>query len=141
MMFAGYHGSDRAVVTPDGFYDTGDLVRVDPAGHLFVLGRKESVVNIGGRKVSPKRIERILLTHAGVRDAFVFGVERDDREQEMHAALVLAPGTGVHDVLEFCRSASLQPYEVPHRVHSLDGLPRNGMGKVDRHRLEAAIGR
>ena len=141
MMFAGYYGSSRAVVTPDGFYDTGDLARVDPAGHLFVLGRKEGVVNIGGRKVSPKRIERVLLSHAGVRDAFVFGVERNDHEQEMHAALVLAPGTRVEEVLGFCRSRSLQPYEVPHRVHPLDRLPRNGMGKVDRHRLESAIGR
>jgi acyl-coenzyme A synthetase/AMP-(fatty) acid ligase len=135
MMFPGYYGMG----TRDGFYDTGDLVRLDAAGHLFVLGRKEGVVNIGGRKVSPQRVERVLLDHTGVRDAYVFGVERADHEQEMHAALVLTPGTRVEEVLRFCRTRSLRPYEVPHRVHPLDRLPRNGMGKVDRRRLEQAI--
>jgi acyl-coenzyme A synthetase/AMP-(fatty) acid ligase len=139
MMFRGYVGGDRPFLTPDGFYDSGDLARVDPGGHLFVVGRKEGVVNVGGRKVSPARIERLLLDHPGVRDAAVFGVERPDHEQEMHAALVLGAGTDVGAVLAYCRSRSLRPYEVPHRVHVLDRLPRNGMGKVDRHRLREAV--
>jgi acyl-coenzyme A synthetase/AMP-(fatty) acid ligase len=104
-----------------------------------VVGRKDGVVNVGGRKVSPARIERLLLDHPGVRDAAVFGVERPDHEQEMHAALVLGAGTDVDAVLAYCRSRSLRPYEVPHRVHVLDRLPRNGMGKVDRHRLREAV--
>src|SRR5690349_11677429 len=134
MMFAGYYGGeDRA---RDAFYDTGDHVRLDADGHLFVLGRKEGVVNIGGRKVSAGRIEQVLRRHTGVRDAFVFGVERPDHEQEMHAAVVLAAGTGVDDVLRFCRAQALRPYEVPHRIHALDRLPRTGMGKVDRRRVE-----
>ncbi len=139
MMFAGYHGEEDR--PGDAFYDTGDHVRLDADGHLFVLGRKEGVVNIGGRKVSAGRIEQVLRRHAGVRDAFVFGVERPDHEQEMHAAVVLADGTGIDDVLRFCRAQALQPYEVPHRVHALDRLPRTGMGKVDRRRLEQAVGR
>lgn len=139
MMFAGYYGDeDRA---PGGLYDTGDHVRLDADGHLFVLGRKEGVVNIGGRKVSAARIEQVLRRHTGVRDAFVFGVERADHEQEMHAAVVLADGTGIDDVLRFCRAQSLQPYEVPHHIHALDRMPRNGMGKVDRRRVERAVGR
>jgi len=137
MMFAGYHGGEGR--RRDGFYDTGDHVRLDADGHLFVLGRKEGVVNIGGRKVSAGRIEQVLRRHRGVRDAFVFGVERPDHEQEMHAAVVLADGTGVEDVLRFCRAQALQPYEVPHRVHALDRLPRTGMGKVDRHRIERQV--
>ena len=75
----------------------------------------------------------------GVSYAFVFGLERPDHEQEMHAAVVLAGGTGVEDVLAFCRAQALQPYEVPHRVHALDRLPRTGMGKVDRHRIERQV--
>jgi acyl-coenzyme A synthetase/AMP-(fatty) acid ligase len=85
----------------------------------------------------------VLLRHDGVRDAFVFGVEMPGigHEQEMHAAVVLAPGTGVDDVLRFCRAQALQPYEVPHHLHAVDRLPRTGMGKVDRHQLELAVGR
>jgi acyl-CoA synthetase (AMP-forming)/AMP-acid ligase II len=138
MMFKGYWGSDQPALSKDGFHDTGDQVRIDPAGYLFFLGRKDAFINIGGRKVSAQRIERILLEHPGVREALVYGVERSDSEQEMHAALVLQPRTRVDEVLGFCR-ASLQGYEVPHQVHLLDRLPRNSMGKVDRHDLLATI--
>ncbi|MBB5870027.1 methyltransferase (TIGR00027 family) [Allocatelliglobosispora scoriae] len=137
MMFTGYRGSDEPGVTEDGFYDTGDNARVTADGHVFVLGRRDNIVNIGGRKVSPQRIETVLATHPAVRESFVYGVERSDHEQEMHAAVVLSAPVGVDDLLDHCRTA-LAAYEVPHRVHVLDRLPRNSMGKVDRQQLLAA---
>ncbi|MEV0408886.1 fatty acid--CoA ligase family protein [Actinoallomurus sp. NPDC050550] len=140
MMFRGYWGEDPPAPAGDGFYDTGDLAQVDPDGHVFVLGRKDGLVNVGGRKVGLARVEAALGEHPGVREAFVYAVDRADGEQEMHAAVVLAPGTGAGDVLAFCRSGPLRPYEVPHRVHALSALPRTGMGKVDRQAVLAATG-
>ena len=130
-MFRGYWGEDHPALAVDGFYDTGDLARRDDDGYVFVLGRKDRVVNVGGRKVSPGRIEEVIGEHPGVREVSVFGVERDDQEEEVHAAVVLAAGATVEDLLSYCRDRSLQPYEIPHRVHVLDRLPRNGMGKVE----------
>lgn len=138
-LFRGYWGTPEQGLTADGFYDTGDVVRLDADGHLFVLGRKDSFVNVGGRKVNPRRVEQVLAGHPHVREAFVYGAERLDGEQEMHAAVVLEPATTVDEVLAHCRAASLMPYEVPHHVHTIDRLPRSGMGKVDRQRLLALV--
>ncbi|MFC9434478.1 nucleotide sugar dehydrogenase [Nocardia sp. NPDC057030] len=121
-----------------GHYDTGDLVRVDAQGHVFVMARKNTFVNVGGRKVNPRRIERVLADCAGVVESFVYGAESDGAEQEIHAAVVLAGSTGVPELLGFCR-ARLMPYEVPHRVHVLAELPRTALGKVHLHRLIDAV--
>jgi acyl-coenzyme A synthetase/AMP-(fatty) acid ligase len=136
-VFRGYAGSGDPP-TADGFYDTGDVVTVDGHGRLAVVGSKDTFINVGGRKVNPRRIERILSEYDGVRDLFVYGLDGEE-EQRIHAAVVLSPGTGVAEVIEFGRSRQLMPYEVPHRFHVLDRLPRNGMGKVDRHRVIASV--
>lgn len=139
MMFRGYWGSEAPALTPDGFYDTGDEASVDAAGDVYLRGRRDSVVNVGGRKVSPPRVEQVLSAHPGVAEACVFGVERADGEQELHAAVALTAGTGAEEVLAHCRAEALQPYEVPHRLHTVDRLPRTGMGKVDRQALRASV--
>src|SRR5436305_8287062 len=59
-MFNGYVGGSGAHLTAEGYYDTGDLVRLDEDGFLHVVGRKANFINVGGRKVNPRRIERIL---------------------------------------------------------------------------------
>ncbi|MEO3930160.1 class I adenylate-forming enzyme family protein [Micromonosporaceae bacterium B7E4] len=133
-MFTGYLGEP---VRGDGFYDTGDLARLEADCGIVLIGRKETFVNVGGRKVNPRRIERVLVEHPGVREAFVYGAGGAGGE-EVNAAVVLAGGTRVEDVVEFCRSHGLMPYEVPHRLHVLDRLPRTGMGKVDPRAVAAA---
>ncbi len=140
-LFEGYVGGSRPHLTGDGCYDTGDVVHLDPDGHLTVLGRKESFINVGGRKVNPRRLERVLAGHRAVREVFVFGVERPDHEQEIHAAVVLDSRTHLDEVLAYCRASALMPYEVPRHVHVLDRLPRTGMGKVDRQEVLAATQR
>ncbi|MFC7545970.1 class I adenylate-forming enzyme family protein [Plantactinospora sp. GCM10030261] len=139
-LFLGYRGEERRGLTADGYYDTGDLVRLDRTGHLFVLGRNDSFVNVGGRKVNPRRTEQVLADHPGVREVVVYGAERSDGEQEIHAAVVLDPATTPGEVLAHCRAAALLPYETPHHLHVLNRLPRSGLGKVDRQRLLALVG-
>jgi acyl-coenzyme A synthetase/AMP-(fatty) acid ligase len=127
-LFTGYVGDDRP---PAADYPTGDVARVDPEGRVFLLGRKNTFVNVGGRKVNPRRIERILAEHTGVRDAYVYGRAAPGQEERIHATVVLAPSVTAADVVRFCRDRGLAPYEVPHHVHVTDRLPRNAMGKVE----------
>lgn len=138
-LFHGYLGASGPVSTPDGFYDTGDLARVDEAGRLHLLGRKDTFVNVGGRKVNPTRVARVLDEHPGVREVFVFGATDADGEQRVHAAVVLAPGTGPAELAAHCRARGLAPYEVPHELHPLARLPRTAMGKVDRQAVIATV--
>ncbi|RSM56216.1 hypothetical protein DMH03_32500 [Amycolatopsis sp. WAC 01376] len=139
-LYEGYAGTTGPVRLEDGFYDTGDTGRIED-GHLFLTGRKTTFVNVGGRKVNPRRIERFLGGTPGVRDVAVYG-DTDDRtgEQRLHAAVVLAPGTTKGDVLASCRELGLLPYETPHRLVVLERVPRTAMGKVDARRLREALG-
>jgi acyl-CoA synthetase (AMP-forming)/AMP-acid ligase II len=131
-MFDGYLDSPPA--DRDRFYDTGDLVRTDEWDSLFVLARKSTFVNVGGRKVNPRRIERVISEHCEVAEIAVYGAGLEDDEQEIHAAVVLTGSTGVAELLAFCRSR-LMPYEVPHHVHVVSELPRTTLGKVSTARL------
>ncbi|MEU5161884.1 fatty acid--CoA ligase family protein [Streptomyces sp. NPDC020875] len=133
-MFEGYADGGAPPPAEDGYLACGDLTEIGEDGEILVVGRKDAFVNVGGRKVSPRRVEKAVSEHPGVSEVLVFGAPGRAGEEEVHAALVLRPGHDSADVLTFCRTR-LMPYEVPHRVHVLTALPRTGMGKIDRHRL------
>jgi UDP-N-acetyl-D-mannosaminuronic acid dehydrogenase len=87
--------------------------------------------------VNQRRVERLIAGHPGVREVYVYGTVHSGEEQ-VCAAVVLAPGTSIQDIAGFCREQGLRGYEVPHRFHVMDRLPRSPMGKVDRQRVVAA---
>jgi acyl-coenzyme A synthetase/AMP-(fatty) acid ligase len=57
----------------DGWYNTGDLVKIDEDGYMMIVGRINELINIGGLKVMPAEVERVLLDFDGVLDCVVFG--------------------------------------------------------------------
>ena len=132
-MFLGYHDGTPAALDEHGRYHTGDVAELDPDGRLHLLRRKDTFINVGGRKVNPVRVLRLLTDYPPLVDAAVYGVPTMGGE-EVHAAVVFADGGDVPSLLAHCR-ARLAGYEVPHQVHVLEVLPRNGMGKIDRSRL------
>ncbi len=138
-MFTGY--SDGGPGPGLGLYETGDLVRISDTAEVFLMGRKKTFINVGGKKVNPQRIERLILEHPDVVGVHVFGVvERG--EQTVHAAVVAGPrgGAGLAGrVTAFCRER-LSAHEVPHHVHLLPDLPRSALGKVEISAVLAAIG-
>lgn len=131
-MFDGYLGA-TAAIDSDGWYRTGDVAAIDQGGHLSLLGRKDSFINVGGRKVNPARVERIIAGHDAVADVAVYGSQTTGGD-EVCAAVSLSPTCTTEELLAYCR-LHLAPYEVPHRLHVVERLPRTGMGKVDRSRL------
>jgi acyl-coenzyme A synthetase/AMP-(fatty) acid ligase len=138
-MFTGYVGGG-SVLGPDGFYETGDLVDVAESGELFLVGRKDTFINVGGKKTNPRRVERIILDHPDVAEVHVFGMAAQ-YEQAVHAAVVPTPQGGSmlsSEVTAFCRGR-LSAHEVPHKIHVLPRLPRTSLGKIDHSALLAAI--
>ncbi|MDF3292654.1 class I adenylate-forming enzyme family protein [Streptomyces silvisoli] len=135
-MFTGY--LEPGGVTPSGAadgYAIGDLARIDE-GVLYLTGRKDTFINVGGRKVNPARVGRIVLAHPAVRDVHVFALDSPSGEQEVHAAVV-APAEDAARITAHCRDR-LARYEVP-RVHFVTRLPRSALGKVDLSRLLAEL--
>lgn len=123
-----------------GGYHTGDLGYVDDEGFLYITGRIDHMMKIGGHRVSPIEIERALLEHPDVSEAAVVGVPDGVLGEVPHAFVVPRPGARLSDdgLLEHCRS-TLQAHKVPKKVEVVAALPHNESGKVSRSMLARGL--
>ncbi|MGE0881030.1 MAG: class I adenylate-forming enzyme family protein [Acidimicrobiia bacterium] len=114
-------------LSPDGWFRTGDIGRVDAEGFVWIEGRVSDMINRGGLKVYPAEVVEVLQLHPRVTDAAVVGVP-DDRLGEVPVAFVV--GSARADELEALCREHVAPYKVPVRFITIDALPRNDVGKV-----------
>lgn len=126
-------------VLREGWFHTGDIGSLDEHGFLYLHGRLREVINRGGEKVSLPEVDAALLRHPAVADAAAFAVPHPRLGQDVAAAVVLHPQTGVSpsELQNFLRG-ELVYFKVPRRVQVIDALPRGLTGKVLRHRLADA---
>ncbi len=124
----------------DGWFRSGDLGRLDDDGHVFLTGRLKELINVGGYKVNPLEVERVLAAAAGVRDVAVAGVEGlgSKTSETLVAAVVAGEGFDADACLRFC-AEQLEQYKVPTRVVLLTAIPRSATGKVLRPQLRTAV--
>ncbi|MGW6455262.1 (2,3-dihydroxybenzoyl)adenylate synthase [Streptomyces sp. NPDC055078] len=124
--------------TEDGFYRTGDVVRVTESGHLVVEGRAKDQINRGGEKIAAEEVENHLLAHPAVHDANVVA-EPDPFLGERTCAYVVlradAEPVKALAVKKFVRERGLAGYKVPDRVVFVDAFPKTGVGKVSKKDL------
>jgi long-chain acyl-CoA synthetase len=134
------------VITTDAagrrWLHTGDVARVDSDGYFYILDRKKDMINHGGLKVYPAKVERVIMMHPKVADAAVIG-EDDPTYTEAVIAKVVARGDG-SDALRaaintLCRE-HLAAYEVPHRIDFVKELPRSALGKMLKYTLRQGGG-
>lgn len=139
-VMAGYWNRSDATklaIDGDGWLHTGDAARADDEGYIQIVGRMRDTYTSSEELVYPGDIERVLLMHPSVADAGVVGI-RTGEGGAGHAFVVPGKGIGIkeEDLLAFCRER-LKPYEVPKAITIVDLLPRNSVGKLLRHELEA----
>jgi fatty-acyl-CoA synthase len=128
----------RAAITPDGWFRTGDLGRLDAAENLEITGRLKEMFIVGGSNAYPAEIERFIGQHPAVAQAVVCGVP-DARLGEVCFAFVEPrPGTALDEseVIAFCRGR-MADYKVPRFAWIMRELPRTATNKVERHTLQA----
>jgi acyl-CoA synthetase (AMP-forming)/AMP-acid ligase II len=126
----------------DGFFVTGDLGSLDPRGRLRVVGRSALLIDVGGKKVNPAEVERMLTLHPDVREAVVLPEATRDTVTRLLAIIV--PEPGVQPDLEKLRSFArehLPPHMLPRRIELCDDPPRSPTGKILRAQLAAARAR
>ncbi len=126
-----------ARVIKDGWFHTGDLVRLDDDGYLEYIEKTSSIiVPSGGVKILPAAVEEVLLRYPAVAETACVGVIDDYKGQIPTAFIVLKEGqsTTVDEIRDFCRQ-SLSDYKVPKQIKFVDSLPRTGSGQIDRKRL------
>ncbi|HET9382903.1 MAG TPA: amino acid adenylation domain-containing protein [Streptomyces sp.] len=119
------------------WYRTGDRVTVRE-GRLIHLGRTDHQVKIRGHRIELGEIEAALRQQPGVRDAIAVSVPAPDGEPELLAAV---SGSGCDsDRLYASLNGALPPYMMPRRIATLDRLPLNPNGKIDRRALLTELG-
>lgn len=118
----------------DGWLHTGDVGILNERGYLRITDRIKDMFIVGGFNAYPAEIEHALMEHPGVREAAVIGMPHP-RLGEVACAFVVGQPDGL---LEWCRDR-MANFKVPRRVVSLDALPRNASGKVQKFKLRELL--
>jgi len=120
----------------DGWLHSGDIGKIDEAGHLYILDRLKDMIVTSGNNVYPKEVENVIFEHPGVQSVAVVGLPDPVRGENVHAFVVPAPGARPTEaeILEHCRR-NLARFKVPRSVAFIDELPLTGSGKIRRFKL------
>ena len=110
------------VMTPDGFFKSGDIGIMDERGHTRIVDRKKDMIIVSGFNVFPNEIEAVLALHPGVLECAVIGVP-DERAGEAVKAFVVRkdPALTEADLMEYCRQ-HLTGYKKPKYIEFRDEL-------------------
>lgn len=137
MLLAGYAGpggGTESALDADGWFRTGDLMRLDPVSRCYYfLDRKKDMIKTGGENVYAPEVERVIQTHPAVAECAVVAVPDPRFGEAVGAAVVLKPGASLTgaELTEFCR-ARLPSYQKPRYLAVLERLPVNDVGKVQK---------
>jgi acyl-CoA synthetase (AMP-forming)/AMP-acid ligase II len=138
-LMLGYLGKDPAqCFDADGFFRTGDLGTVDADGYVVITGRLKDVIIRKGENISAREVEDLLFEHPKVADVAVIGLP-DPASGERCCAVVAprdaADPLGFDEMAAWLRSRGLMVQKIPEQLETLDALPRNPAGKVQKQEL------
>src|SRR5947209_3170102 len=123
------------VMTPDGYFRTGDIGVMTPDGYTKIVDRKKDMILVSGFNVYPNEIEEVIAGHPGVLECAVIGVP-DERSGEAVKAFVVKkdPNVTAEDIIKFCHQ-QLTNYKIPKQIEFRTDLPKTNVGKILRRQL------
>lgn len=137
-MMQGYWNKPEATADAlkDGWLHSGDLVRIDADGFIFICDRKKDMIISGGENIYPAELENVLAASPDVQEAAVIGVPSEKWGETPLAIIVLTPQSQAtaESIEEYCKE-NLAAYKVPKRYEFADALPRNPSGKLLKPKL------
>ncbi|MCC6456642.1 MAG: AMP-binding protein [Caldilineaceae bacterium] len=118
------------------WFHTGDIARQDAeTGYVTLLGRRHELIISGGFNIYPREIEELLVTIPGIAEAAVVGVPHAEWGEVPVAYVVCTSEVDDNGLALFCRQ-QLASFKVPKQFHHVETLPRNAMGKLQKHLLK-----
>ncbi|MDP9069161.1 MAG: AMP-binding protein [Actinomycetota bacterium] len=136
ILFEGYT-SGETKDERDGYMSIGDVGHLDDDGHLFIEGRADDMVIVGGENIYPIEIEALIESIDGVDEAAVLGVA-DEEYGEVLAAFVVGSASP-DEITKVCKQ-ELASFKVPRRIEKVPELPRTSTGKVIKRELLNNLG-
>ncbi len=132
----------RAEIMQDGWFHTGDLGEIDEDGSLYIRGRANEMINIGGMKFFPREVEEVLTSHPAIEEAVVFAA-RQGNAREFACAQVVSRAEAKQlpspaELRQFC-AKRLAHFKVPQEVEFVTTLERTASGKLVRRAVVREI--
>ncbi len=131
---------ETAKTIVEGWLHTGDVGRFDVDGYLVLVDRIKDLIIRGGENIYPKEIESVLYRHSEVLEAAVIGAPHDVLGEVPMAFVALRPAATVwtEELHELCRE-SLSTYKLPTDIITVETLPKNAVGKIDKPTLRKGL--
>jgi malonyl-CoA/methylmalonyl-CoA synthetase len=135
-IFLGYWRREEATRAAfvEGWFRTGDIATVSEDGYYTLCGRKSDLIISGGFNIYPREIEEFLSEHPLVVEAAVVGRPDRIRGEVPVAYIVVAEHIETSELESRCKE-NLASFKVPREFIVIEKLPRNAMGKVQKHLL------
>jgi acyl-CoA synthetase (AMP-forming)/AMP-acid ligase II len=136
----GYFGDEEGTrnTIRDGWLYTGDLGTVDKDGYIFLTARKKEIIKVGGKRISPKEIEAVILELPEVVDCTIEGIEDELLGEALKATIVIRPENGKETMLDKIKqhcSRHLALYKVPQIFELKEQLIISATGKKIKGKL------
>jgi acyl-CoA synthetase (AMP-forming)/AMP-acid ligase II len=134
----GYLSGDASAFVDGEWFRTGDIGRLTDTGELVITGRIKEIIIRGGENISASEVEQLLQEHPDIAEAAVVGMPDVKFGERAHAFIVLRPDSGPVDlksIRSFFDERRVSKFKTPEYVTTVPRLPRNGMGKVQKHLL------
>ena len=134
---------NQRAFTPDGYYRTGDVVRLSSSGNLVVEGREKDMINRGGEKISAEEIENLILAHPNVFNVAVVAMPDPVLGERTCAYVIPKAGAGLtfQELVSFLQQKQIATYKLPERLELLASFPLTSIGKVSKKHLRDDIAR
>src|SRR5262245_40740459 len=140
----GYFGVpeyNTRVLTSDGFYRSGDLMRRHPSGNYVVEGRKKDLINRGGEKISAEEIENLILAHPAVQNVACVPVPDPNLGEKMCACVILKKNQALsfEELVAFLKEKEIAKFKLPERLAIFEDFPISTFGKVSKKSLTEMV--
>lgn len=130
----------RKSFTEDGYFKTGDLVQRSHDGRISIVGRSKDLIISGGLNVYPKEVELVLNQIPGVIESAVVGIADHDFGEKVVAVVILEPQRTCPEAeISLQLENQLAKFKVPKQLFFWDSLPRNTMGKIQKHVIRTRL--
>ncbi|MGN6098091.1 MAG: long-chain-fatty-acid--CoA ligase [Bosea sp. (in: a-proteobacteria)] len=131
-----YYRHDEKILDDEGFFDTGDVAKIDPAGYMQVTDRSKDVIKSGGEWISSIDLENLAVGHPDVAEAAVIGVAHPKWDERPLLVIVPKPGRAPskEEMLAFM-TGKIAKWWLPDDVVLVEAIPHTATGKIQKTRL------
>ena len=141
---SGYYKSeeeDRLAFTPDGFFRTGDIGKLDSSGNLIITGRKKDLIKRGAETIIPFEIEQLISEHPAVMQTAVVGMPDERLGERICAYVQPNPGSTLdfEELIDFLMEKGASKLLLPEHLQIMDSFPLTAMNKINKQALREDI--